>query len=94
MKQKKYFILILSGLFFCFANCIHGNNPDKGNGKAKTITFRGIYADDPAGQEGLYNPERGLRLEIAVDIFKFTVCHLQLLCTDSHSHSLSLFSPW
>lgn len=68
MKQKKYFILILSGLFFCFANCIHGNNPDKGNGKAKTITFRGIYADDPAGQEGLYNPERGLRLEIAVDI--------------------------
>ena len=68
MKQKKCFILILSGLFFCFANCIHGNNPDKGNEKAKTITFRGIYADDPAGQEGLYNPERGLRLEIAVDI--------------------------
>ena len=68
MKQKRYFILILSGLFFCFASCIHGNNPDKGNGKAKTITFRGIYADDPAGQEGLYNPERGFRLEIAVDI--------------------------
>ena len=68
MKQKKYLILILSGLFFSITNSIHGNNPDKGNEKAKTITFRGIYADDPAGQEGLYNPERGLRLEIAVDI--------------------------
>lgn len=31
-------------------------------------TFRGIYADDPAGTEGLYNPERGLRLEVALDV--------------------------
>lgn len=31
-------------------------------------TFRGIYADDPQGMEGLYNPERGFRLEVAVDV--------------------------
>ena len=31
-------------------------------------TFRGIYADDPAGMEGLYNPERGFRLEVALDV--------------------------
>lgn len=31
-------------------------------------TFRGIYADDPAGTEGLYNPERGFRLEVALDV--------------------------
>lgn len=30
--------------------------------------FRGIYADDLHGLEGLYNPERGLRLEVAVDV--------------------------
>lgn len=31
-------------------------------------TFRGIYADDVSGMEGLYNPERGLRLEVALDV--------------------------
>lgn len=31
-------------------------------------TFRGIYADDPAGTAGLYNPERGFRLEVALDV--------------------------
>lgn len=33
-------------------------------------SFRGIYADDPSGTEGLYNPERGFRLEIALDVTK------------------------
>lgn len=31
-------------------------------------TFRGIYANDPAGTAGLYNPERGFRLEVALDV--------------------------
>lgn len=30
--------------------------------------FHGIYADSPGGTQGLYNPERGLRLEVAVDV--------------------------
>lgn len=36
----------------------------------QTIHYRGIYADDPAGLEGLYNPERGFRLEVALDVTK------------------------
>lgn len=32
------------------------------------IPYRGIYAEDPAGTAGIYNPERGFRLEVAVDI--------------------------
>jgi hypothetical protein len=32
------------------------------------IPYRGIYADDPDGTAGIYNPERGFRLEVAVDI--------------------------
>lgn len=31
-------------------------------------TFNGIYFDDPTGSEGLYNPERGFRLEVALDV--------------------------
>lgn len=30
--------------------------------------FHGIYADSPGGREGLYNPERGFRLEVALDV--------------------------
>lgn len=33
-------------------------------------TFRGIYVDDPNGTEGLNNPERGFRLEVALDVSK------------------------
>lgn len=36
--------------------------------KSLQVKYRGIYADDPGGETGLYNPERGLRLEVAVDI--------------------------
>lgn len=31
-------------------------------------TYEGLYADDTAGKYGLYNPERGLRLEVALDV--------------------------
>lgn len=68
MKQTKHFIFILLGVSLCLN--IYGNNPDKNKTKIKSVSFRGIYADDPNGKEGLYNPERGLRLEIAVDIAK------------------------
>lgn len=30
--------------------------------------FHGIYADSPGGRKGLYNPERGFRLEVALDV--------------------------
>jgi len=36
----------------------------------KKITFRGIAIDDTNGSAGLRNPERGLRLEVAVDIIR------------------------
>lgn len=32
------------------------------------IKFQGIKADVPAGIHGLWNPERGLRLEVALDV--------------------------
>ncbi|MBX3252629.1 MAG: DUF4832 domain-containing protein [Chitinophagaceae bacterium] len=35
---------------------------------SQIIKFRGLNADDPAGRHGLWNPERGLRLEVATDI--------------------------
>lgn len=34
----------------------------------ETKQFHGFYADDPQGLAGIYNPERGFRLEIAVDV--------------------------
>lgn len=34
----------------------------------QTIEFRGISADDRNGEQGLYNPGRGFRLEVAVDV--------------------------
>ena len=39
-------------------------------GQTTRIPYRGIYADDPNGTAGIYNPERGFRLEIDVDIAK------------------------
>lgn len=32
------------------------------------INYRGICVDDPGGKDGISNPERGFRLEVAVDI--------------------------
>lgn len=34
----------------------------------RTMEFRGICVDDLAGENGLYNPGRGFRLETAVDV--------------------------
>lgn len=38
------------------------------NGGERIIRFRGIAPDDKNGLQGLYNPERGFRLETAVDL--------------------------
>lgn len=35
---------------------------------SQTVVFRGIYVDDVDGYAALYNPERGFRLETAVDV--------------------------
>ncbi len=32
-------------------------------GQTTRIPYRGIYADDPNGTAGIYNPERGFRLK-------------------------------
>ena len=34
----------------------------------RTVEFRGICVDDLHGENGLYNPGRGFRLETAVDV--------------------------
>lgn len=34
----------------------------------QTVEFRGICVDDLHGENGLYNPGRGFRLETAVDV--------------------------
>ncbi len=34
----------------------------------QTLKFSGLYADDPEGIHGLYNPERGFRLEVTLDV--------------------------
>ena len=34
----------------------------------RTLEFRGICVDDLHGENGLYNPGRGFRLETAVDV--------------------------
>lgn len=38
------------------------------NNTRQTIEFRGICTDDVNGEQGLYNPGRGFRLEVAVDV--------------------------
>lgn len=56
MTLKKYLLLAgLAGL----CGCTPGE---------KVISFRGITVDDVNGTVGLYNPERGFRLETAVDV--------------------------
>lgn len=52
----------LTILLFTFCSLLYA--------KQTIIQYRGIYADAPHGTAGIYNPERGLRLEIAVDIAK------------------------
>lgn len=53
----------------------------------KTIIFRGICIDDLHGQQGLYNPERGFRLETAVDIVDHKENPTEQLITLSHKYA-------
>ena len=59
MKNIATFMLVSALMLGFFTSCDSG---------VQHRTFRGIYADDPAGMEGLYNPERGFRLEVALDV--------------------------
>lgn len=40
------------------------------DGSRKTLDFRGICVDDLNGEQGLYNPCRGFRLEVSVDVLE------------------------
>lgn len=51
---------ILAGILLGFSACASEGMQYK--------DFHGIYADSPHGKEGLYNPERGFRLEVALDV--------------------------
>ena len=49
MKNIATFMLVSALMLGFFTSCDSG---------VQHRTFRGIYADDPAGMEGLYNPDR------------------------------------
>ncbi|MDR2918602.1 MAG: DUF4832 domain-containing protein [Tannerella sp.] len=53
-------IYVLFFLLIVFVSCSQNN--------VRNIEFRGICADDYQGRNGLYNPDRGFRLETAVDV--------------------------
>lgn len=59
MKKIFFYISILS--LCCVLYACNKN-------KDRIIEFSGIYADAPQGRQGLYNPDRGFRLETAVDV--------------------------
>lgn len=64
MNIKKLLpILFLASTLFA-----HSAAPktDSKSSKKEIKTFRGIYADEST--DGIYNPERGLRLEVAIDL--------------------------
>ena len=59
----------------------------------KIVHYRGIAVDDANGSEGLYNPERGFRLETAVDLVTQKECptlQLDTLSLKYASDSVSL----
>ena len=63
------------------------------NGGERIIRFRGIAPDDKNGLQGLYNPERGFRLETAVDLVinkDNPTLQLDTLATKYASDSISL----
>ncbi len=68
------------------------------NNAGQTIEFRGIYTDDVNGEQGLYNPGRGFRLETAVDVqeqqenpVEELVCLSEKYASDSVSLAQSYF---
>ncbi|MEG1935028.1 MAG: DUF4874 domain-containing protein, partial [Rikenellaceae bacterium] len=62
--MKIFFIitLALTIVSFLFFECSFSNR--------QTINFNGITADQTSGKDGLYNPDRGFRLEIATNVGK------------------------
>lgn len=60
MKQTTQFLFSIILCTGIISSCERSNTQHR--------TFDGIYADDPHGKEGLYNPERGFRLETALDV--------------------------
>lgn len=56
MKQSVIIVLLFMGML------------SYAQQSGQVIKFRGLNADDSAGKYGLWNPERGFRLEVATDI--------------------------
>lgn len=61
MKKSSILFFIIISVCTLMPACKNSN-------QLKTIEFRGICIDDEHGNEGLHNPDRGFRLETAVDI--------------------------
>jgi len=85
MKNLSLSLLLLITLSSCNENNI------------KNIEFTGIYADEQHGKEGLYNPDRGFRLETAVDVIEDQDQPVQKLITQAEkykSDSVSLVQSY
>ena len=54
------FLLIVTA---CLSGCSVFGQKNEGH-----RSFRGLCVDDVNGTDGLYNPERGFRLEVALDV--------------------------
>ena len=57
MKRIVYCLSVM--FFFCLSACSNKN---------QYIEFRGVSIDDVGGAKGVRNPDRGLRLEVAIDV--------------------------
>lgn len=57
------------------------------NNTGQTIEFRGICPDDMNGEQGIYNPGRGFRLEVAVDVQEQKENPTEELICLSHAYS-------
>lgn len=57
------------------------------NNTGQTIEFRGICPDDMNGEQGIYNPGRGFRLEVAVDVQEQKENPTESLICLSHAYS-------
>ena len=59
MKHVLFLLLVTA----CLSGCSLFGQKNEGH-----RSFRGICVDDVNGTDGLYNPERGFRLEVALDV--------------------------
>lgn len=62
MKKNWMYGSMVAALFVVLASSC-GNSQ-------QVLDFRGICVDDTRGENGIYNPGRGFRLETAVDVKK------------------------